>query len=170
MKKYRIIQVCKGNELQVVNQLGSLLPSAFETEIFVPRFVQSRRYEGAWHFEEKILFPGWVFLTEEALEVLLEKKNDIELFFLTGAVESIFLPVFEEEATFLDGMMDQNHIIGMSRGYIQGNDLIVEEGPLIGKNRLIRKIDRHKRYAYLDVRISGNEEKIKVGLEVWKKE
>ena len=50
--------------------------------------------------------------------------------------------------------MDGNHTVRMSEGYISGDKITVTRGPLMGFEGDIRKIDRHKRRAYIDVSCS----------------
>ena len=57
----------------------------------------------------------------------------------------------------------------MSEGYITGDKVTVTRGPLIGLEGDIRKIDRHKRRAYLDVTLFGRTVPASVGLEVVRK-
>ena len=57
----------------------------------------------------------------------------------------------------------------MSTGVIEGDRVIVTDGPLVGREALISKIDRHKRLAYLDMRMFGRIKTIKVGLEIVRK-
>ena len=57
----------------------------------------------------------------------------------------------------------------MSVGVIEGDRVIVTEGPLKGHEAQITKIDRHKRAAYLDMRMFGRHKTIKVGLEIVRK-
>ena len=76
-------------------------------------------------------------------------------------------PVHREEEQFLRGLCDGTHHSGMSRGYIQDGHTHITEGPLRGKERLIRKIDRHKRLARLEM--PGNLRDVNVGLEIYSK-
>ena len=57
--------------------------------------------------------------------------------------------VKKEEKQFLQGVCGISHNLGMSKGYIQNGQTCVTEGPLQGREKLIRKIDRHKRLARL---------------------
>lgn len=43
------------------------------------------------------------------------------------------------------------------------------EGPLQGREKLIRKVDRHKRIAFLTVEGVGDEVCLKAGLEITEK-
>ena len=71
----------------------------------------------------------------------------------------------EIEASLLGG----SQVVAMSEGYIEGDEIIVLSGPLIGRTAQIKKIDRHKRVAYLDVQMCGRTKTIKLGLEIVRK-
>jgi transcriptional antiterminator NusG len=54
----------------------------------------------------------------------------------------------------------------MSKGIIEGDQIIVERGPLKGYEGFIKKIDRHKRIAFIDIELFNTITTIKVGLEI----
>jgi transcriptional antiterminator NusG len=53
-----------------------------------------------------------------------------------------------------------------SKGFIIGDKIIVTSGPLKGRESIIRKIDRHKRRAEIEVAFLGDIRRINVALEV----
>ena len=57
----------------------------------------------------------------------------------------------------------------MSEGIIENDRVVVTKGPLKGNEGLIRKIDRHKRRAYLEVGLFGRKIETQVGLEIVEK-
>ena len=44
------------------------------------------------------------------------------------------------------------------------------KGPLQGREKMISRIDRHKRTAYLEIEMFGRTVEMKVGLEIIRKE
>lgn len=80
------------------------------------------------------------------------------------------IPIQMEEEMFLKSMCDDSHHIEMSRGYIRDGFTTVTEGALCGKEKWIRKIDRHKRLAKLELPCGGRWKETQVGLEIVKKE
>ena len=50
---------------------------------------------------------------------------------------------------WLESVLDEAHVLRASEGRIEGGVLQVERGPLRGCEGRVRKIDRHKRMAYL---------------------
>ena len=59
-------------------------------------------------------------------------------------------------------------MVGMSEGVIADGRTVVRSGPLRGREDLIRKIDRHKRVAFLDVGLL-DQVRVRVGLEITRK-
>ena len=57
----------------------------------------------------------------------------------------------------------------MSEGIIEGAKIIVTRGPLMGKEGYIKKVDRHKRKARLELEMFGRMQEIVVGLEIVEK-
>ena len=57
----------------------------------------------------------------------------------------------------------------MSRGYQKDGRIYVTEGPLKGLEHLICRADRHKRIAWLKVKLLGEARRLKAGLEIVKK-
>ena len=47
--------------------------------------------------------------------------------------------------------------------------IVILNGPLMNQTGLIKKLDRHKRLAYLEIEILGRVKTVKVGLEIVRK-
>ena len=56
----------------------------------------------------------------------------------------------EETEAFLRRLGGTDHYVPMSRGIIRDGVTIVTEGPLVGNEARIRKIDRHRRLAKIE--------------------
>lgn len=67
---------------------------------------------------------------------------------------------------FLTKFSNKDHVVDISNGIIENDKIIINEGPLIGLEGLITKIDRHKRIAYVDVELLGKFTRVQVGLEI----
>ena len=86
---------------------------------------------------------------------------------LLGAGDAIF-SLTSEEAAFVSEFGGADHVVGMSQGVIEDGRTVVRSGPLRGREGLVRKIDRHKRVAYLDVGLL-DQARVRVGLEITRK-
>ena len=54
----------------------------------------------------------------------------------------------------------------MSTGYMEGDKVMVVDGPLEGLETVIRRIDRHKRMATVEMHMFGRVQEVAVGLEI----
>jgi transcriptional antiterminator NusG len=66
-------------------------------------------------------------------------------------------------------MVNDDYEIPLSVGVIEGDKVIVKEGPLSGMEGLIKKIDRHKRVAVLNAQMFEQDVDIRIGLEIIEK-
>ncbi len=62
------------------------------------------------------------------------------------------------------------HMVDMSYGFIKGDVIHVTSGPLQEQEGQIVKIDRHRRVAYVDVKLFDRITRIQVGLEIISKD
>ena len=113
------------------------------------------------------MFPDYVFLESEDGERLAKELEQYRKVLTVLGGGDVLTPVHRDEEQFLLGLCGGTHHSGMSRGYIRDGHTYVTEGPLQGKERLIRKIDRHKRLARLEM--PGSFRGVNVGLEIYDK-
>ena len=64
----------------------------------------------------------------------------------------------------------EERVVKHSEGYIACNKVTITSGPLMGMEALIRRIDRHKRMAWMEIEIFGRKIEIQAGLEIISKE
>lgn len=133
---------------------------------FLPRYEEKRKIWGEWKILKKLLFPGYVFVISDDIDQLYQKlKKVIGLTKLIGTGKEI-IPLTEEEVRLLMKFGGEEQIVAMSKGIIEGSKVIINSGPLKGMEGYIRKIDRHKRKAYLEVPMFNGMQNIQVGLEI----
>lgn len=139
----------------------SLLYSLLSTEETISRRMA---YPG------KNTFSRYVFLIAENPEQLINSfKNIVGLTKMIGTGNEI-VPLSQEEVNLLMRMGKDNQLVEMSSGIIKDNRIQILSGPLQGMEDSIRRIDRHKRVAYLEVEMFGRTVEMKAGLEIIKKE
>lgn len=163
------IQVTTGNEQQTALMSRLLIASSVLSEIFYPETEVMKRYHGAWHKEKKPMFPGYLFaVTEQPEELYLSFKQVPKLTKLLG---TDYTPVelSEDEVQFLQQILNPDYVVEMSTGILEGDRLVVSAGPLKGKEGLVKRINRHKRSAVVEVAMFGRTIEMTLGLEVVEK-
>lgn len=161
-----VMQVRTGTEENIRCQCQRIISSDVLERCFIPYYQQKKRFRGEWHIQERILFPGYVFLIARNLEILIDNlKQVIGLTRLIGTGDEI-VPLSQEEIDLLLRMGSDSQLVEMSSGIIENDRVQILSGPLKGMEGSIRKIDRHKRMAYLEVEMFGRTVEMKVGLEI----
>lgn len=79
----------------------------------------------------------------------------------------VFISLNDEEVAWLNTFMGgDRRVIQMSEGIVEGGKVIVLRGPLVGHEAEIKRIDRHRRMAELEVSMLGRTKTIRLGLEI----
>lgn len=119
------------------------------------QYQRMMRYRGRWHLEKRAVLPGYIFLSGR--ETAAWKRQ---------------MPISLKpcETPFLKNLCPEGDVVGMSRGIIKNGIPVVTSGPLQGKEYLIRKIDRHKRTAEIEIPLEGRKQRVTVGLEIYEKQ
>ena len=107
-------------------------------------------------------------VSDEIEELYFELKNVIGLTKILGAGNEV-VPLNLEEVDFLKQLGCEEQVVEVSEGVIEGGTWFVTRGPLQGLEGCIRKIDRHKRVAYLGIEMMGRLVETQVGLEIVEK-
>lgn len=161
-----VIQVRTGTEREIVRQCKTVISTEILERSFLPCYEEMKRYQGTWHKEQKLLFPGYVFLISSCPELLYQKlKKIIGLTKLLKTGEQI-ISLTESEIEFLWKFGGKEQLVKMSTGFLERDKIVVLEGPLKGMEGYIRKIDRHRREANLELSMFGRILNVKVGLEI----
>lgn len=164
-----VVQVRSGTEHNIRIQCNKKIPDTIMERCFIPYYEEKKKQNGTWNTLQKVLFPGYIFMITEDVEKLFFHLKTIEgMTKLIGTGQDI-IPLKEEEITFLKRFGGEEQIVSMSEGIIEGTQVIITSGPLMGMEGLIQKIDRHKRKAWLDLELFGRMQQVEVGLEITRK-
>lgn len=172
-----VVQVVGGRETSVVRKVQRLVDPSTYNECFVAKREVRKKYHGAWQLRQEVLFPGYVFVdtkTPERFQVELAKVPAMTKLLAGGDAEGEqgkrFAPLSDDEQALIAAFIgDKTHVMRMSEGVIEGDETVILKGPLMDHIGLVKKIDRHKRLAYLDIPLLGRTVNVKVGLEIIRK-
>jgi transcriptional antiterminator NusG len=78
-------------------------------------------------------------------------------------------PIYPHEEAVLKRLVDKKEIVGMSTGIIENDKVRILEGPLVGLEGIVKKINRHKRTAVLKMELFDRVMQVEVGLEITEK-
>lgn len=161
-----VMQVRTGTEENIRCQCQRLISSDILERCFIPYYEQKKRFQGKRHIQERILFPGYVFLIAENLEQLAESLRKVTgMTRLLGTGDEI-IPLSQEEVELLLKLGKEEQLVTMSTGIIENDQVRILTGPLQGMEGYIRKINRHKRKAWVSIEMFGRSVDMEIGLEI----
>lgn len=165
-----VIQVITGDEKTTVDMCRVIVRESTEHEFFIPETDRKKRFKGKWHTIRKPMFPGYVFISTEKIDELYEELKNVPKLTKVLGIDHTITPISQSEERLIRRLTNKQHVAEVSVGYIEGDRLIISEGPMVGMEALVKKIDRHKRIAVLSITMFGNSTDVTMGLEVLHKE
>ncbi|MDE7165270.1 MAG: antitermination protein NusG [Clostridiales bacterium] len=125
-------------------------------------------------YKKRPLFSSYVFVETrlDASEFLTEfgpliyTSHDIIRILKSGA-NNIALP--ESERARLEFLLKGKRCVERSVGFIKGDTVTITAGPMIGCEGLITYINRHNRYADIEIDMFGSKTKARIALEIVEK-
>lgn len=164
-----VIQTRTGQERKIKTIIENTLSPEVYSDCKIIYYEMMRKYQGKWHAEKRAMFPGYLFVESDDVEELFHQLRRIpELTKLLGYGKDI-VAISKEEEEFLRRITGGDDTVEMSYGVQEGDRVVVNEGCLVGLESIIRKIDRHKRRAFIDVEILGVTRQVEIGLEIVEK-
>ena len=164
-----VIWTVTGKEEQAKTEIEKIAANENYSRCFIPQKKECRKYHGSWTVIEKALFPGYLFLETEQVEGIFFDLKKLPQFAKVLQTGEAFVPVTEEEERLIRHLLGGSDSVDISVGIIENQQVRITAGPLQGLEGMIRKIDRHKRKAYLQVEMFERTLDIAVGLEIVEK-
>jgi transcriptional antiterminator NusG len=175
MKNWIVLFVETNSEKKLVHTLKDKL----NTEEYLPFLpVREMPYKkgGIIFKERKLLFPGYIFIqTEIEANVIANKLRPLllnieEVFTILHYGENKNDVVLREwERSTWERMFDSDFCIRGSVGFIEGDVIRVTSGALVGMEGQIKKINRHKQVAVVELDMMGAAREVKLMLEIIRK-
>lgn len=159
------VWVRTGQEEKVLQMCSEMLPE----QCFLPRYERARKQNGKWIKLKEPLFPGYLFFISDNVEMLIDGLKMVPDFTKVLGDDQEPIALYPHEIDFLQKYTNENRVLEMSYGFLEGDRLVVTDGPLKDYQGKIVRIDRHKRLATLEMEFFGRVVRMKVGMEVVEK-
>lgn len=156
------IQTFNGKEEKVrsylINNIGNY-------ETLLPKRKLEIRRQGKYYMEEKSVYPGYFFVNGIDDKIINELREAI------GFVKVLWenskpTPIPEDEMQFVFNITKDGEIIGFSYGVKDGEKVRIVSGPLMHFEGIIKKIDRRKKRATIELELLNRTMLVNVGLEI----
>lgn len=165
-----VVQTMAGREFAVCRLIESLVEGDVLEECFVPQYEVQKQFRGEWRTCAATLFPGYLIVVTEHIDELEARLRCVPAFTRVLGNDGGFVPLERDEVAWIDAFTEKGHrTVGVSEGIIDGDRIVVLKGPLRGHEGWIRKINRRKRTAYLEIDMFGRTIHTKIGLGIVRK-
>lgn len=124
--------------------------------------------------ELKPLFQGYVFIESELTNQEFLKITSTLIYSSHGIVSLLRysdteIAMRQSERQMLLSLCNGDYCIESSSGIIEGDRICITDGPLKGWGSLVKKIDRHKKQAWIEIEFMGSLRLVNVALNIVKK-
>jgi len=161
-----VLQTQTGREDNLVKLIQRIVPGYLYGECFVAYHERLWRRQQRNFIHVERAFPGYVFITSddpEALFLCLKQVPAMSRMMADG--DFTFIPVDPKEASFLEQIMDADHVIHLSYVATDGRDHVYQvSGPLEACMSKIERFQFRKRYAVVRLSLLGEEKSILMGI------
>lgn len=161
-----VVQVQSGNELKTKELCNYLIGDEFLLKCFIPQYEQMKKYTGTWHKKMDVLFPGYMFIQTENINYIFHLLKGVPKLTKILGTDHEFVPIDITEKRFLEKFLNEGNVLEISTGYMVGEQVHIMDGPMKEFNGKIKKINRHKRIAIIEIEMFGRSMEVSVGLEV----
>ncbi len=127
-------------------------------------------------YQRRPLFPGYVFVETNmpsnlfritVYDIVYNSSDIIRLLTYGGSDE---IAIKQEERIRLEYLLKGKRCVEHSIGYIEGDQIKITGGPLMGLEGSIKKINRHHRVAQIEIDMFNQKQIIEVALEIVSKQ
>lgn len=165
-----VLFVQSGKEEFLAKRCQSLFSDDLIARVFVPRYQTLMQMNSVWVITEHVLFPGYLFIETRDIEKVHQELRKLPYFKrLLGKDGEKTQSILSAEKERLCRLMNVDNVIEASFGYKDGEIVEITKGALVGREREIKRIDRHKRTATVELELLGRSMKMKFGLELGNK-
>ena len=139
------------------------------TRCAIPYRLKRHYYKGKSHVVKLLLFPSYIFVETEKIKEFVSNTKWFPGFNVVLHIDDFYFPIYKHEEYILTDLIDEKDIIDISKGYIEGENVHITSGPLIGKEGYIKKINRRQGIAVLEMNLFNRTTEVSLGLELLEK-
>ena len=158
---YYVVQVKTGKEQQVIDDILKNKPDDPGFDVFAPYRKALRKFKGQLKEVVERCFPGYIFVETNNVQDLF-----VQLYWTPGYTRLLgreadtynFVPLDKDESRMIDILYSKNNdrITEISNIEVKEGEMIrVLDGPLMGLETQIKKVNLHKRKVTVEYMMCG---------------
>ena len=144
--RWYLLKVREGSEAATCSKLLRALSRDLLMDCFPLVKEHWFKRAGVWELQRATAYRGYAFaVTPDPAELSKALSRLSVQAELAGADGRSWMPLAPDAQEWFERCMDESHVLRSSTAVIVDGALHVQEGPLVGQEQRIRKIDRHRR-------------------------
>ena len=170
-----VLFVRSGSEERV----AALLKGSLDTDVYLP-FVPKKAYprieKGTVIKQMKLCFPGYIFVQSDngVVELIRDVCPMVSLIkeayhFLTYGADKQDMAMRGHEKAHMMQLMNADFCMDGSLGFLVGDRVQIISGPLVGLESRIKKVNKNKRTAVVELLLMGQARETTLMLEFMEK-
>lgn len=166
MKQWYVLSTVSGREQEAAELLKRKMDRTLWSECSILKKVRVFRSGGILHLLEDVMFPGYVLIKTDCPEKLAGKLRQSPDF-PQGTEQMI--PLEPADLSFLQSVCGENlqRPMGVTRICLGGDNQIVRaDGVLAGFLNQIVKLNLHKRFAIVEVKLFNRRQAVLFGVQL----
>ena len=169
---YYVIQVKTGKEQKAIDDINKNRPDEESFDVFAPYRKIIKKFKGVEKECIERCFPGYIFVETDNVKELFR-----QLYFTPGFQKLLgreegtdnFVPLDQDESRMVDILYNKNNnrITEISNIEVkEGETIRVLDGPLMGLETKIKKVNLHKRNVTIEYMMCGRLVSSNVGINI----
>ena len=158
-----VVQVQACHEIDVVNRCQNIVRDS--EEVFTMLSERMERKDGVWQPIRTVTFQKYIFVDTSNIDAFRSRLHSIPGMTRILTVGDDAVPIYPKEEQLLRLLGGEDHIIGRSVIYKEGDKVTVVSGTLVGLEGLVRWTDKRQKWVGIAVSLADRETVIKLGAE-----
>jgi transcriptional antiterminator NusG len=166
LEKWYCLFVESGREESICRYLSKYFITTGCEKILFPRKKVIEKKEKRIFYSIKPLFPGYILLNLDLdFNIYYKMKNIPKVYELLKDNDYYFKKIKGDEIKGILCLINSSGLIDISKMTIEESKIYVINGPLKGKEELIKKVNKHTKRAKVQACIGGKDRIINLGIE-----
>ena len=150
--RWYLVHTPNGKERETCEKVRRIIPRELMQDAFVMQKEFWFKRDGAWSLQTKPMYKEYFFVASHDAAAL--DRALAQLSFgcrIAGSRERAYMPMPDDAQDWYRSVLDDDGVVRNSVARIEDGVLHIEQGPLVGQEARVKKIDRHKRWCLVDV-------------------
>lgn len=150
--RWYLVHTPNGKERETCEKVRRIIPHELMQDAFVMQKEFWFKRDGAWSLQTKPMYKEYFFVATHDVAAL--DRALAQLSFgcrIAGSRDRAYMPMPDDAQDWYRSVLDDDGVVRNSVARIEDGVLHIEQGPLVGQEARVKKIDRHKRWCLVDV-------------------